>query len=268
MISRLFKISLFVVLFWAAGRFCKGKTDGFAVAKIMPAKEAHAWPVPPPPPEISGLFQKPFRYLGKGVQSYVFASGDYVIKFIRHDRFRCYPWTHNVQKRSNRLLKDFTSYQIAHDDLAAETGLIYLHLNPTGFLKQKITIIDKLNIAHVLDLDQMEFIVQKRAQLVYPALWALIVQNKLDAAKIALSSLVSLLHKRIEMGIYDKDPDLNTNFGFIGLQAMQIDIGRFRKPPRRLGKDEIIRITDNLHQWLMVKCPELDAHLRKAIDEI
>ncbi len=268
MALRVFKVFLFVLAFWSAARFCKGKTDGFAVAKIMPDMEITSWPATPPPEGLFSIFKDPFVYLGRGVQSYVFASGDYVIKFIRHDRWRCYPWTHDVERKKNRMAKDFTSYKIAYDELQDETGIAYLHLNRTDFLKQKITIVDRLGICHLLDLDQMQFIVQKRAKLLFSALEELIEQNKIDEARAALSSLVHLLHKRIEIGIYDKDPDLNTNFGFVYLQAMQIDVGRFRKPPARFDKREVVRITDNLHQWLMVKSPELDDYLRKAIDEV
>ena len=264
--------------FWGIGRFCKGKTEGFAVAKILRNSEREERPVSPPPEEVRHIFQNPLTYLGRGVQSYVFASSDgkYVVKWIRHDRWKCHPWSrflpksisqNHVEKRKNRSIKDFTSYQIAQKELEKETGILYLHLGSSSFFHQKAVIIDKLGIRHTLNLDTMDFIVQKRAKLVFQALDDWVREDRLEKAKEGLSSLVQILRTRMEKGIYDKDPDLNTNFGFIDSQAIQIDVGRFRKHTP-CDKAEIVRITDNLHQWLMVHSPELDLYLRKILDEI
>lgn len=263
------KFLLFLVAFWGTARFCKSKTDGFAVAKIIPSSPIEYWTLPPSD-ELEAIFKQPFSYLGKGVQSYVFASkdGNYVLKLLRQDRIEPRLWTHHVERRQNRKLKDFNSYKIAYDELPKETGLIYLHLRPTNFFKQKATIIDKIGIAHTLDLDKLEFIVQRKATLVFPTLQNLMLKNRVAEAKEALGSLVKVLKTRLEKGIFDKDPDLNTNFGFIGAKAIQIDIGRLRYNGERVTKDEIIRITDNLHQWLMTRYPELDTYLKEKIDEI
>lgn len=89
-----------------------------------------------------------------------------------------------------------------------------------------------------------------------------------DQAKEALSGLVQFLAARAQKGISDKDPDLNSNFGFIGTKTVQIDIGRFKRKEPGLDKDEIIRITDNLHQWLMMRYPDLDTHLKTQIETL
>ena len=96
----------------------------------------------------------------------------------------------------------------------------------------------------------------------------MIEENQVEEAKATLSKLVQLLAYRAQQGVFDKDPDLNTNFGVIGTDPIQIDVGRFRKGPARLDKNEIIRITDHLHQHLMVKCPVLDQHLKTQIERL
>jgi hypothetical protein len=179
----------------------------------------------------------------------------------------------SITRRESKLSKDFTSYQIAYNTLREETGLLHLHLNQTPGLNLSLDLVDKLDIHHTLNLDNYSFILQKRAKPSYPTLQEWIDANQIDQAKEALSSLVSVLKMRGQKGIYDKDPDLNTNFGFIGTQSIQIDVGRFRdrlKTPSRAGKpaldqEELIRITDNLHQWLMERSPELDQHLKEEI---
>ena len=92
--------------------------------------------------------------------------------------------------------------------------------------------------------------------------------GQIERAKEALTNIVQFLVHRSQMGIFDKDPDLNSNFGLIGTQVIQIDIGRFKHQKPHLNKDEIIRITDNLHQWLMIKDPQLDAHLKNQIESL
>ena len=91
----------------------------------------------------------------------------------------------------------------------------------------------------------------------------------MDAGKAAISSLVALLKTRCAKGIFDKDPDVQTNFGFIGLQCVQIDTGRFRKDELErdpaVYRPEIVRITDKFNRWLSSQYPELSAHLELEI---
>jgi hypothetical protein len=275
-------------------RFCHRQTDGFSLYKISSNLTFHReWEVPALDPseqkELSTILDQPYDYLAKGAQCYVFLSrdGNYVIKFFRIYHLQPPLWvthlhwppclqsyqTHKILKKSNELHKDFESYRIAYDQLKEETGLLYLHLNKTSSLKHTLTLYDKIGVKHQVDLDQMEFAVQRRAELVYPALSHLLKTEGGAAAKEALSELISLLCLRCRKGIYDKDPDLNTNFGFIGRSALQIDIGRFRIENKTLlektiDRNEILRITDNLNQWLSLNHPELSNHLHSLIAQI
>jgi len=275
-------------------RFCHQQTDGFSRYKISSNLTFQPeWETPRlslrEQESLSKILDQPYRYLAKGAQSYVFLSDDgkYVLKFFRiyhlqppfwvtHLRW---PWflqsykMDKILKKLDELHKDFASYKIAHDELKEETGIVYLHLNKTDYLKQTLTFYDKIGIKHQVALDQMEFLVQKRAELVYPALAKMVESEGLENAKDALSQLVSLLCLRCQKGIHDKDPDLNTNFGFIGHTPLQIDVGRFRiengnLQERMVDRDEIIRITDNLNQWLRSRYPELSGHLETTIAQI
>ncbi len=278
---RIFKLALFVVCFFSAARFARGQTDGFTWAKV----QSHLpfdpqWAVDGTPPDI---FNQKFSYLGKGAQSFVFASedGQYVLKFFRHHHMRA-PWIirslpfawakKTTQKKESKLRKDFLSYKIATQEMPAETGIVYLHLNKTDHLKKTVTFIDKIGIAHEISLDGMEFMVQKRATLLYPAIAQLMEENHPEKAKQAIAALVHLLQKRCQKGIFDKDPDLNTNFGLADGMPIQIDVGRFRYDKDRTSpavyKEEIIRITDHFHQWIMILYPMLDYYIREKIHEI
>lgn len=275
-------------------RFCHQQTDGFSRYKISSELCFHSeWETPPlsdlEKTELKEILSQPFHYLAKGAQSYVFLSQDkkYVLKFFRIYHLQPpfwithlkWPWflqpyqLKKIAQKSEELHKDFASYKIAYDFLKEQTGMVYLHLNKTHDLKQMLTFYDKIGIKHTVDLDQMEFLVQKRAELVYPALAGMVELEGIQGAKDALSQLVDLLCLRCKKGIKDKDPDLNTNFGFIGHQPLQIDVGRFRieqtiSSEKIVDRDEIIRITDNLNQWLRSCYPELSDHLESIIAQI
>ena len=294
---KMFKISLKILgcllACYLLKKFCYSKTDGFALYKICSSLTyCPEWEVPPPTledsQEIAAILEQPYYYFAKGAQSYVFVSedGKTVIKFFRIYHLQPPFWlkavafplplqSYQVKKMIDKKLeleKDFQSYKIAFEELKNETGLLYLHLNKTNHLKKSLTIYDKIGIAHQLDLDQVEFLIQKKASLVFPSITNLVKTEGIDAAKEAISALVQLLVYRCEKGIFDKDPDLNTNFGFLDKTPLQIDVGRFdweqRYRPLEDYRDEVIRITDNFSQWLTQNYPSLSEHLLKEIQQI
>ena len=276
--------SLFILACFAVAKFCKLQTGSFTVARISSSLTYHPeWATPPPSSEeekeLKKILGQPYTYLAKGAQAFVFASqdGKYVIKFFRHHHLNVPFWVralpfswarHSHQKKAAKLTKDFASYKLAYDQFRPQTGLVFLHLNKTSHLNLTLDLIDKLSIHHPLALDQYEFLIQQRATLVYPTLEEMMQSGNPDQARQALSALVHLLAERMKLGIFDKDPDLNTNFGFIGTTPLQIDFGRYKARSPFFDKQEIVRITDNLHQWLMSRYPELDNHLRQEIDRL
>jgi hypothetical protein len=290
MLRKLLTISILAVALFATQRFCRKQTDTFAVSKICSSLPFHPqWEVSPLQQDeqkgLKAILAQPYFYLAKGAQCYVFLSQDgrYVIKFFRLNHLLPPFWTHfyfpyplqplriaKIQQKQEELDKDFLSYKIAYEEMREETGLVFLHLNKTDSLHQQLTIFDRLHISHILDLDQMEFLVQKKADLVYPALEQIVETKGAECAKQALSRLVDLLTLRSSKGIFDKDPDLNTNFGFIEEKPIQIDVGRYRKQgePQKIDRNEIIRITDHLNQWLRVHYPPLAEHLDAQTTQI
>lgn len=277
-----------IVLVILLQRFCHNKTDGFALRKILSSRPSYPeWEIAPPPLEemaaIKAALSQPYRYLGKGAQLYAFASDDeqYVLKFFRQEHLRPRVWFwilpafHRKEKTQcsfRKLQKDFKSYKIAYESLKEETGLLYLHLNKSEDLHLKIPVYDKIGVEHWIELDQMEFILQKKAEMVYPTLTNWIEKNDISKAKSALTELVQVLKNRFTKEIFDKDPDLNTNFGILNGHPIQIDVGRFSKDNfysnKEVYKLEITRITDNLKQWLEESCPELSLHLQREIQQL
>lgn len=277
----------------ALQKFCRSKTDGFAISKISsnlpynpdfatrPISESELQ-------KVEEILSQPFHYLGKGAQCYAFVSDDdqYVIKFFRLHNLLTPEWFVNmplpsflqsyrkekIQRKFGEFFRDFLSYKIAFDSLQEDTGLIYVHLNKTDVLHKKITLFDKIKIQHSVDLDSMEFLLQKKADLFYPALHKLIQEGKREEVKANVKELIHFLAKRSSLGLYDKDPDINTNFGVCNGKPLQIDVGRFRPDATRTQPDvyisDIIRVTENLQQWLEAQDKDLSDSLIEEIQNL
>lgn len=284
------KFILFIACFIILERSCYKATDGFRIYKIASDLPYHAeWDTGMPTPEIETLLDQPFYYLASGGQSYAFCSKDNstVIKFFKHHHMRPDSWTRRivlpgfldkwrnrtVKKHHKRLVNIFNSGKLAHDEFKEETGIIYLHLNKTHLFNKKINLIDKLGIAHPIDIDAMEFVLQKRAELTFPRLDELKKSKDLETAKRCIDSLLNLMITRSKRGIEDKDPILSRNFGYIdGERAVEIDIGSFRKKEKikspYLYKKIFLEETLKLQLRVRRQYPELLPHLYDCIEAL
>lgn len=286
------RIFAFFFSLWFIGRFCTQHTDGFAREKIRSSLAYN--------PKLSQvisedlytslkkILDQPFYYLGAGTQTFSFRSLDnqYVIKFYRHDRRRHYlspiiaflpkifrdRLLKTIKKRQLKLLKDFTSFELAFSLLRKETGLIYLRLDKADDFPLSVSLYDKISVYHKVFLNDYEFILQKKALPFYPTLKKWIDGNSYIEAKEALGNLIHLLAKRCQYGLFDKDPNLQSNFGFIENTAVQFDIGRFSKDPSRkdpaIYLQDVKRILHPLKEWLRKQAPELENYIDYEMENL
>ena len=272
------KLSLLSLLFYAGEKFASAQTDGFILFHIRSSLAFNKeWETSPlnekEQQELLIALEKPFSYLGSGGQCYAFASDTHVIKFFKHHRRSSFLTIQEKKRRKKeaKFLRDFTSYKLSFENLREETGLLFVHLNKTDTLCKKITIIDKIGIAHTLSLDEYEFVVQKRGTLAHIHLDTLMQKGDVECAKRSIDSLLGILKQRCQKGIFDEDAKIHRNVAFIEEKAVLIDVGRFRKDPSRKNpevyKKDIRMITKRLKAFL-VKYPELDAYLEKKVDEL
>ncbi len=247
----------FVLLFLLWGwHWCyHNKTIGFSVAKIRSDFSYHPeWDSNElAQDKLDEIFSQPFHYLGAGSQTYAFVGedGKTVIKFFRMKHRLFYLrdlWApHRSDARRENLYSIFEAHQLAYQEMKEDAGLIYLHLNKTHHLKKKIKVIDRLHRTHLIDLDGVEFVLQKNAELIFSRFKTLLERNDRDALNDAISQVMQLVERRMQKGIADHDKAVSHNFGFIGDQAVQIDIGRIyygEKPKDRQ------RILDRIDRWL------------------
>lgn len=268
----LLKIFLIVSAFFWVERFCHKATDGFAMVNVYPPQGNHQmWErIEPLDPQ---LISSPYRYFSSGSQSYVFISEDNqtVLKLFKFQHMRIPPWLEYLpsfpyleakrEKKRQVLEKTFSSISLAYDFFREETALLYIHLAPTDHLHTQVTLIDKIGKKHVIHLDQIPFLIQRKGTLAYQAIDEWMEKGEIEKAKQGIKNLLHLALQRCQQGIFDKDPDFSTNFGFIGSAPFQIDFGRFvadetEKDPT-IYQPEMIRITRHFHHYLEKNHPDL-----------
>jgi hypothetical protein len=281
---KIVKIILGIVLLVSIERFTYFQTAGFRLEKIAPdhAYET-ALPSPELTPQIKEALEQPYTFLGSGVQCYAFLSADQksVLKLFKHYHMwpsskilRRLPFAQNWLKqtlgeRSKRMDQILSSCELAYHSYKQESALFYIHLKPTDHLKTKLNIIDKLGICYEIDLDQMEFVLQERAELVPDHLDELMQKGEVQKAEEAIASLIDLIVARSRLGIANLDPIVHRNFGFIENRAVEIDIGSFKlsseiKKPY-LYKRELFFETLQLKEWCQGHHPKLVDYLNDQV---
>lgn len=280
-------ICLFFILIAFVG--CE-RDRGFTLKKITSYHNNHSkWNVHPPSldeqKELCRIFSAPFTYLGSGNHCYAFASedGKYVMKFFKQKHMRTqflidylplpakslfYP-TKKYLRRHKERVKSFNSYKIAFEHLKKETGLFYLHLNKTKTLAKEVTLIDQHGNEILVNIDEMEFLIQKRAEVGYRKLDFLFAQGLKEEALESIASIMTIVKTRIEKGFSDKDLQFYKNFGFIGSTAIEIDIGEIQKAltSRNLQdiRNELTEFSFQISEWVESHYPEYKADVDRTI---
>lgn len=272
------------------GYFYFQKNDRFMVIEIQshrpyePAFETRALSQEESD-EVNYALNQPYTYLGCGGQAFVFfsADGHYALKFFKQRHFRepthlnYIPFIQKYRrlkfaKRKKRIHQEYGSYKIGFEELPHETALVYLHLNPTNHFKKTVTLIDKLQIEHHVDLDSTDFILQRRAELVPSTISTQMKAQDIQGAKETISAIVSLIVHRCKLGYGDKDPNIATNCGIFEGRAIKIDVGRFYHDPRMkhplFFKPELLHLTRPFRKWLSIHYPELVSHLDSEVQKV
>jgi hypothetical protein len=245
---------------------------------------------------VLSVLDQPFTFLGAGSECFAFLGDDQttVIKFFKFDTFRpiyffrglfsedrgssagtisslyprlshFFPGIDGIARRmlgmrEYRIGRTFNSLKLSYDNLKEETGLIYLHLNPTDSLHKKGVLYDPSGIAHEIDLDTARFYLQKRAIPLEKHFLALKKNKEHERARQCVASLCAMIRDRCGKGFADRDP-YNKNFGFIDDRAIEMDTGSFLPNPRmkekHFFKQELIFVTLELRRWAENNYPEL-----------
>lgn len=266
-------------------------TAGFNISNITSHLSYNPhWNIDPPQSEqfaeIQSALNQEYSYLGKGCQSYVFEShdGNYVIKFIKFQRFRPQPWIYifsflpgvtgfqerKAIEKGEKLDKLFRSWKLSYLYLKEETGVMFVHLNKSQNVGLPIlSIRDKMGVKHDIDLNHMEFLLQRKATMLQSAIDQQMAQGQQSQAMSLLDKLMAMLLGEYERGFADNDHALLQNTGVLYGRPIHIDAGQFIrndvvKDPN-VYKQEIYDKTYKLRVWLDAAYPELSYHLKARL---
>jgi len=216
--------------------------------------------------EAVEILSQPFTYLSHGGQSTVYESQDkkYVIKFFnpravikknwfdqfaKLRRLNSLKWITNTYfRQKQRLKKYFLRYELAFKDLKEETGLVYVHLDPSTSLAQTMKMTDKEGNDHQIQLDAYPFVLQKKVELTMHHLDRLLKSGDVEGAKASVKQIYDLFLSRAQKGYTDRLQTLYKNYGFFEGRAVQLDVGRIRKIPAiaENPKKEMERVVSNI----------------------
>lgn len=222
--------------------------------------------------ELDLALSQPYTHLGNGGQcfAYLSADGNYVIKFLKQKAFDLPRWTaylpaflvqNKVAKKEAKRSKVFSAFKLSFDHLRDESGLLYVHLNQTH--DQKIVNVD----GNPIPLDDVSFVVQKRADLAFHRIDALMASGNVEGAKEAIVQLLQLNIELYQKGFRNRDANFRSNCGFDGDKAIVIDVGRIVLSDTIDIKKEIQRITPRFHRYLQQRHPELVPYFEQEVEE-
>lgn len=276
-----------LLLYLLAG--CAEPTQPFSIKEFSSNfPYSSVWEGRAPTSEENGMLEnalgQEYSYLGSGGQCIAFLSSDrkYVIKFFKQKKFAVSSWTEKfpfpslissiVKKQAKkgelRRNKMFSAFLLSHKELAEESGLIYLHLNRTNHLQKTICIIGPDKIPYEVKLDEIEFVLQKRAELAFETINRLASSGNTQEAKLAIDKLLNLHLKLYAKGIRNRDPNLRSNCGFIDGEPIIVDVGRIVKGTPKDFEREFARISVRLGNWLKASHPELLDHFEESVAKI
>lgn len=266
----------------------RNRNDGFTIERIESTLPyTLSWEIPKNPEKIHSanlILNQPFHYLSHGFQFYAFVSADgkYVLKFLRKQRL-CPPVLYDflpslpfikdlkekkTQERAKRAELLFRSIKVAYENVSEQTGLLYVHLAKTTKEHPSVVLTDKLQNKYTVALDNTEFVLQYRADLIKPTLRALMEAGQIKKARERISQIFTMLLACAKKGVIDTDGALihKNNIGFLKDSAIYIDIGKLQlkdtiKTKQRFEYD--LRRLRALYKWLSAKYPPLAAYFKK-----
>jgi hypothetical protein len=219
---------------------------------------------------LGSLLQQPFYYIGKGAQSYAFASadGNYVLKFFKFKHLRptsFIDWLpplpsleqyrqRQVARKQRKLEGVFAGYHVAFERHREESGLLFIHLNRTENSFPTVTVYDKIGWPHVIALDQVPFVVQYRVQTLRHVVQQLLSEGQLEIVKERLTQVFDLYRREYQKGIVDHDHGVMRNIGFRGDVAIHLDVGKLhaeeaiREPANQQA--DLQMVASRMGNWL------------------
>jgi len=258
----LYKVALFTLGILALNRLYFYATDDFRLGNItypFVFVQTQQEPIPP-------LFDQPYRYLGKGAQSYVFLSEDkkHVLKFFKfkHIKPALFDSEKQVKRKQRKLERLFAGYHIAQQHQVP--GLTYVHLNLHQNHEPVVRLYDKLGLPRKVHLDQVVFIVQEAGTTFEQALSRSLKKSDVDSAKALISQIFELYFSEYRQGLVDRDHRVMDNTGFTQGKAFHMDVGMLTKSSTIASDNlhDIEKVAYTINHWMTNHFSEFSDEVR------
>ena len=275
-------ILLIVMLAFGGYYLIQELRDEFTLENISFALPEHPeWRTPPLSDSeqqfVNRILEQPFVYLGKGHQMYAFESADqqYVLKFIKFTYLKpsfllnlIPEWSfvktfkeHAQTGKQLRIDRVFNGHSIAFTKDRENSGLIYIHLLPTTTLNKSLLLKNRLGFTYAVNLDQHAFVLQKKGVSLRDTIQELLNRGDVKQAKQRFQDILALYNADYQKGIYDSDHNLMYNTGFVGSQAVRLDVGRLKfdpdaNDPEFIQADLHNVIHNRIQRWLKRYYPQ------------
>ena len=205
------------------------------------------------PESIRPLATQPLFVLGKAQQgvAYETADGQYVLKMFKKA-------LRNSHKKP--LEQAIFGAIIAKKYIPAETGLIACSLGPEETTLPVITIMNPKGKVSKIELQDVPFIFQHKAQPFKKTILTLVVEKKIEEAVARIKSVFTMLRTCREKGVLNGDRIAfrSEHIGFVGTRAILTETGMLCQT-----NDQAKLTFSTLNQlkpmqvWIEKACPEL-----------
>jgi hypothetical protein len=218
-----------------------------------------------------------YRFLGMGEQSSAFVSddGNYVIKFFKNRLFSVASprfsipfyseWDRRKKTQKKALRRDhiYSTYRHCCDRLSQETGIFYVHFNTTDTLQKTLRLSENASCenAFIVNLDECDFVLQRRAIGLKEYLNSLLEQGRISEAVNAIDRLMQMPYALYKNGMRDRDIVFINNYGFIEDKPVLFDVGRLFPAHGELGRKKMEKkaalFMSSIYSWIKANYPEL-----------
>lgn len=282
-IKKIAYIVLIPLLGILIGDLCQKQTKGFRLQNIFSSYHPQTTQATLTQEEVSSLqkiIDQPFYFMKKGQQCFAFVSqdGKYVLKLFRWEKLEAPFWTKwittkkgqsLIQERQKKKDFDFTSYTLAYKELKEETGLLFIQLEPNKKLNFPLKIYDNIGIKHVIQMQDISFILQKKVENFAPYFAQKILEGNSSDLYPFFRELALLLENRSTKKISDSDISLEYNMGILEGKPVLFDVGNLSRSKEPIDSKEFIQKEAKLiFATLNKEAPDLSFFLQEEIEKI
>lgn len=293
---RFLSIFLTLAVLYSAMRLYFYATDDFRISNIteeMPYQIG--WEFPPlsqtDEQDLSRILNQEFAYIGKGAQSYAFASDDgkYVIKFFKFKHLRPSLFQDmlpslgfiktykekQAARKQRKLYGVFHGYKLGYDLHKNESGIIFVQLNTVKNPDRVVVVRDKMGLRRTIHLGQIPFVIQDKGQTLRAVLNELMKNGDLTSIKLRIDGIFDLYSSEYRKGIYDHDHGVMYNTGFVGSRPIHLDVGKLLKDDTMRQKDVskrdmslvVNKMVDWFHRTYPNNSDEIVSYINKKFEE-